>query len=287
MKTSKVKLFVTLAALSGLPVLLSAQQTPAADPQQNTPTTVAGTPTTSASASTPVGDTTSGSSEAVAMRPVNGELVGKLDSKSAKAGDSVTVKTVQSMKTADGTEIPKGSKLLGHVTAVQAHSDTVQNSTLGIEFDRAELKGGQSLAIHSVIRSVAPPEQDSAVNQQDMAAMPMGTPGGSPSMGGARGASPNSAVAPTGNGAQGVGQTGTNPEPAAANSPSVGMVVGKAGGVPIRTTAIPNVFLASNASAEASGATPALSGTLFGAKRDIHLDGGTQVVLEISPAMAR
>jgi hypothetical protein len=279
MKTSKVKLFVTLAALSALPVLLSAQQTPTADQQQ--------APAHSASASAPVGDTTFGSSEAVAMRPVNGELVGKLDSKSAKAGDSVTVKTVQSMKTADGTAIPKGSKLLGHVTAVQAHSDAIQNSKLAIEFDRAELKGGQSLAIHSVIRSVAPPERDNSANPPDMATMPMGTSGGSPGMGGAHGASPNGAVTPTGSGTQGMGQTGTNAQPAEANSPSVGMVVGKAGDVPIRTTAIPNEFLASNASVEASGTTPALSGTLFGAKTDIHLDGGTQVVLEILPAMAR
>lgn len=228
------------------------------------------------------------------MRPVNGELVGKLDSKSAKAGDSVIVKTVQSMKTADGTEIPKGSKLLGHVTAVQAHSEASQNSEVAIQFDHVELKGGQSLAVYSIIQSVSPPGSEMAASAPDTNSIPVGISGVDGPMGpmgsaaGPHANSPNSGMTPTTAGVTpGAGQTVSSAGRTVANSPSVGMVVGKAGDVPIRTTAIPNVFLASNASAEASGTKPALSGTLFGAKRDIHLDGGTQVVLEISPAIVR
>ena len=52
------------------------------------------------------------------MRPVNGELVNKLDAKSAKAGDQVVVKTTESVKIADGMVIPKGSRLLGTVTCL-------------------------------------------------------------------------------------------------------------------------------------------------------------------------
>ncbi len=47
------------------------------------------------------------------MSPVNGELVNKLDSKTAKNGDSVVVQTKTAIKTPDGTEIPKGSKVVG------------------------------------------------------------------------------------------------------------------------------------------------------------------------------
>ena len=54
------------------------------------------------------------------MSPVSGELMSKLDSKTAKAGDSVVIQTKSSAKTADGTEIPKGSKLVGHVLVVHA-----------------------------------------------------------------------------------------------------------------------------------------------------------------------
>jgi hypothetical protein len=57
---------------------------------------------------------------AVQLQPVSGELEGKLDAKTAKVGDNVVVKTKTSIKTADGTEIPKGAKLIGKVTKVQA-----------------------------------------------------------------------------------------------------------------------------------------------------------------------
>ena len=44
----------------------------------------------------------------------------KLDSKTAKNGDNVVVQTLTSVKNPDGTEIPKGSKLVGHLLAVAA-----------------------------------------------------------------------------------------------------------------------------------------------------------------------
>ena len=76
---------------------------------------------------------------------VNGELVNKLDSKTAKSGDSVVVQTKTSVKTPDGTEIPKGSKLVGHVIAVRP-SQSGQNSQMALVFDRVELKGGKDHA---------------------------------------------------------------------------------------------------------------------------------------------
>ncbi len=47
------------------------------------------------------------------LRPITGELVDKLDTKSAKAGDTVVVKTTEQATTANGVEIPKGSKITG------------------------------------------------------------------------------------------------------------------------------------------------------------------------------
>src|SRR5580698_8134583 len=109
-------LITAVFALAGLPIL--AQQpssAPAANPAvpQNPPT----------QQSTPVGATTPQQTSApetasVPMSPVNVELVNKLDSKTAKTGDDVVVKTKSAVKTSDGTEIPKGSKLMGHVLAV-------------------------------------------------------------------------------------------------------------------------------------------------------------------------
>jgi hypothetical protein len=77
MKTAKL-LVVTLATLVSLPLV--AQQVNAAASQN-----------TSASVST---------AAAIEMRPVKCELASKLDTKSAKTGDPVEVKTTESVKTA-------------------------------------------------------------------------------------------------------------------------------------------------------------------------------------------
>src|SRR5258708_6002765 len=92
---------------------------------------------------------------AVEMSPVNGELVSKLDSKTAKTGDSVVVQTKASVKTADGTEIPKGSKLVGHVLGAKP-SGAGENSQVALQFDHIELKGGQSMPVHSPNQSIDP-----------------------------------------------------------------------------------------------------------------------------------
>ena len=93
----------------------------------------------------------------VYLRPVNGELVGNLDAKTARSGDSVAVMTEENVRAADGTIIPSGSHLIGLVTDVEAHGWGHAGSSLSIAFDRAQLKSGHSLAIHFVIQSVAPP----------------------------------------------------------------------------------------------------------------------------------
>src|ERR1700683_695306 len=214
------KMFTMMVALSSLSLLSIAQQTPATAQQgSSTSTPVAGAQiddsANAAIASGVASDASTTSAAAVQMRPVNGELVGKLDSKSAKAGGSVGVKTVESMKTVDGTEIPKGSKLLGHVTAVQAHSQAKQNSEMAIQFDHAELKGGQSLAIHSVIESVAPPQSDTAANGSDMSGAPMAASPGGGNMGGVRAGSPNagspnSGMTPNNGATQGGDKAGTS-----------------------------------------------------------------------------
>ena len=119
------------------------------------------------------------------LRPVKGELENRLDSKTAKPGDKVILKTSEKMRTSDGTEIPKGSRLVGHVTEVQAHQKGHAESHLGLEFDRADLKGGQSMAIHSMIESIQPNASAVAagtMDNEEAFATPMG--GGGGSMGG-------------------------------------------------------------------------------------------------------
>src|SRR5260370_17228372 len=122
----------------------------------------------------------------VEMRPVNGELVGNLDSKSAKVGDAVVVKTTQTARTSGGAVIPKGSRLVGHVTDVRAHSKASQESVLAVQFDQAELKGGQTMAIHSVIESISPSASATAMAASSMDSEDSLVGGGMRSSGGGR-----------------------------------------------------------------------------------------------------
>jgi hypothetical protein len=228
-------------------------------------------------------DSTSTSATApVEMKQVDGELIGKLDSKSAKTGDSVAVKTTESVKMATGAEIPKGSKLIGTVTAVKPHSADNANAEMAVRFDHAELKGGQSVPIQSIIQSVALSSSDSAGNPADNAPVVMGTP-----MGGASGSSAGNMSAarptgPTGSGAadQSINGMGAGQGSATGTNNAAGTVVGKLGSQPIRTTAVPGVLLASNTP---SGAAK-LSGVFVGANSDVKLSGGTQLVLEVAAA---
>lgn len=220
----------------------------------------------------------------VQMKQVDGELVGKLDSKSAKTGDSVQVKTTESVKMATGTEIPKGSKLIGTVTDVKPHSSANANAEMAIRFDHAELKNGQSVPIQSVIQSVALSSSDAADNPADNAPVVRDTP-----MGGAAGSganmSPSRPTGPAGSGAadQAINGMGPGQGSATGTNNATGTVVGKLGSQPIRTTGLQGVLLASNTPAGASK----FSGVFVGANSDVKLSGGTQAVLEVAASPAQ
>jgi hypothetical protein len=222
------------------------------------------------------------------LKPVTGELVNKLDSKSAKQGDSVVVKTSEDLKFPGGAEIPRGSKLVGHVTNVQARGDGKENSQIAIQFDRAEVKGGQDMAIESVIQSVSP-ATGSGVAADNGVPGNYGTPAASSTPSGA------SSSAPSMNGSNGsastvnrpsmasntTAQPGTTDQNTNSGMPAPGSIVARNGNVAIRTTAIPGVLLANDINGLPF--TNA-SGMLLGARRDIHLDGGTQMVVAVAAA---
>jgi hypothetical protein len=280
MKTAKVLVAMVFTAAS---VPFMAQQAAPPDQQSAPPPPAAqanGAPATAAAAP-------------VTMSPVNGELTEILDSKTAKAGDSVVIKTKSEAKTADGTSIPKGSKLIGHVTGVKASGQGNENSQVSLEFDRAELKGGQSMAIRTELQSLSPAGDASTSGTPDAMAGP--SQGASPSSSSGSMSNPNSpsgaasnsgsaASSPT---APAGAQSQNSPAPGAAGAmPSAGTVVARTGSIEIKTTSIPGVLLASNEPGQQDPRMAQSSGILLGAKRDIHLDGGTKVVIGVASAGA-
>jgi hypothetical protein len=245
---------------------------------------------------------TTANASAVQLEPVKGELVGKLDSNSTKQGDSVVIKTEESIKTASGTEIPKGSKLVGHVTNVMARGDGKQNSQIAIQFDHAELKGGQNLPIESVIQSLAPAGgEETSNNMSPASGAPMGrAPMDGASMSGAPGAAGSQPNMPNGSPNPGMNnsanqstmnnrpsmagsmtQPGTTGQNTNSGTPAPGSIVARNGNVAIRTTSIPGVLIANNIDGRPFSNA---SGLLLGARRDIKLDGGTQMVVGVAEA---
>jgi hypothetical protein len=265
MKTGTT-LVTTLFALATFP-LVAQQPSPSSQPtrpatQQNPADADPASPATMAA---------SQSSPVIEMSSVNVELMSKLDSKTAKTGDSVVVQTKASVKTADGTEIPKGSKLVGHVLAAKP-SGPGENSQVALQFDHFELKGGQNLAVHSQIESIAPAGGAAATTPSDAVS--------SPSAGGSTNPSPSGTVG--GGMARSAPQsTGT----AAGNgTPAAGTVVARSGNIAIATTSVPGLLLANNAPGQQDPRMAQASSILLGAKQDIQLDGGTQMVLGVAAA---
>ena len=93
----------------------------------------------------------------VASHPLAAELKGKLDTKSAKVGDTITAKTLAPLALKNGVTIPKGSVLTGKVSEVQSKSTGNRTASMTVVFDQIQPgKKGAPIAIHGVLVAVAP-----------------------------------------------------------------------------------------------------------------------------------
>jgi hypothetical protein len=230
------------------------------------------------------------------MLPVRAQLMGNLDSKSAKTGDAIELRTMEAFKTSDGAEIPKGSKILGHVISVVAHGKGSENAEVAIALDRAELKGGGSLAIRSEIQWVTPPPDPSTSaglrSQENVGGGVMGDStkvmggnsggglgtggqGGYSQVGGHFEATDSLTARPGSVTNYGVQAPNQAANPAAAGAGGHGVVaVGAAQSLP-HATGISGLLLAIDPSGKISGKFSAM-------KQNVHLDGGTRLILRVA-----
>lgn len=107
-----------------------------------------------------------GVAQAPAGVSVNAELTKGIDVKKAKVGDLVNAKTTDAVKLADGTELPKGTKLVGKVTDARAKSGSDKTSHLAFSLDQAVTKDGHEVALRVMVISVTVP-----LDSPDMAAV--------------------------------------------------------------------------------------------------------------------
>jgi hypothetical protein len=269
---------IALATLCTFSV--AAQQPDAPQPQQQQPQQAQPAPSNqSAAPAQPAGPA------ALALSPVTAELTSKLDSKTAKAGDSVVLKTTEKATMADGTVLPKGTKIVGHVTEAQAYVSNSDNGRVTIQFDQAQIKEGQDMPIKSAIQTITP--AGSATDAS--AGMPVNGSSSASSPQATSGAAPNGTASPgTGAAAAAGARSATdnsNPGVSASSNgtsgPAPGTTVARNGNVVIKTTAVPGVLIASSVDGQPFSNA---SGALLSARQDVHLDGGTKVVLAMATA---
>lgn len=98
----------------------------------------------------------------------NAALSEPIDSKKAKPGDAVTARTTEAAKSHGSTVLPKGTKLVGHVTRASARGKGEAESALGIVFDKAVLKNGQEVPVNLAIRALAEAQGNTAATSSEL-----------------------------------------------------------------------------------------------------------------------
>lgn len=110
------------------------------------------TSNTSSSTSANAGQNAASLSSGTTM---NAALSQPVDAKKNKPGDQVTAKTTEATKSEGKVVIPRGTKLIGHVTECRQRSKEEKESALGIAFDKAILKNGEEIPLNVSIRALA------------------------------------------------------------------------------------------------------------------------------------
>src|SRR5271156_5632099 len=92
------------------------------------------------------------SAQTVTMVNVPTTLEKTVDAKKAKAGDPFNAKTTASTQLSDGTKVPAGSILEGHVDAVTP-SEKKSDSTVTVTFDKLQVKNGNEVNVKATLVS--------------------------------------------------------------------------------------------------------------------------------------
>ena len=117
---------------------------------------------------------------------MNATLSHPVDARKNKAGDEVTAKTTESVRSDGKVIIPKGSTLKGHVTQATAREGANSQSALGITFDRVVMSGGREMPVDFSIRAISAAESMASTSSSfgDSALSTGGSMGGGATGGG-------------------------------------------------------------------------------------------------------
>lgn len=176
---------VTCLTVRGQSPSANAQAGGQASVQASTPAAqTSGSASAAAGAAANSGSVNAGLSSGTAF---NTRLSKPVDAKKAKAGDAVEARTTEAVKTGKRTVLPKGTRVVGHVTQASARTEGESQSTLAIAFDRAILKDGTEVPLNVGIQALASSESAVSASGDDFDSMPVASAGAAAS-GSARGA---------------------------------------------------------------------------------------------------
>ena len=270
---------VTLALLAGfvfVALCLAQSSSPAGSPAQQ------GAPESQANGSTSQNPQNGGDAATGKIAPgtvLPAELAKSVDAKKAKAGDQVVAKLAQDMISNGQVVIPRGAKIVGHVTEAKPREKGQSESTLGIVFDKLVTKDGRELPINANIQALGAPISNFNSNAGAGGSAPMSESGGVP---GGIGGSASTGVGGTG------GRTGSTSTGAPAGVP------GNAGGNYPQDTGGNAGGQGGGHGALQPGATGVvgLSGlslssgndgsSVITSQKNVKLDSGTQLMLRVN-----
>ncbi len=207
--------------------------------------------------------TSSSGEEFTQMLPgmlIPADLSKSLDTKKAKVGDKIELKTSMDMLSHGQIVIPRGSKIEAHVTSAKAHSKDAPGSELGIAFDRIFITNGKELPMQAEVQAIAPPI---IVNNN-----PFGAPAG---------------VGPQPPPGQSSKNVGSSEAPVAVLSGAQQMP-SMSGSSSTSTTSAGNALTSESHGAVGMKNTTINStketNTISSSTQNVHLDGGTQFMLK-------
>jgi hypothetical protein len=195
------------------------------------------------------------------------ELSKSIDAKKAKQGDPVTAKIPTDLGSGGTVVIPRGSKVIGHVTDAQPRNGD-SGSRLGIAFDKIVLKDGEEVPFHAVIQALAPAPSVLPTEGDTGGSGAPGQPAGAAAPGGGRAPS-GGMQGNTSAGTSGSVQGSDNSAAQAGAAPGGALTANSRG-----TVGMKDVTLAPTANA-------AQGSVLTSDRHNVKLDSGTQMVLRV------
>ena len=190
------------------------------------------------------------------------ELTKSLDAKKAKTNQPIEARLTMDVLSHGEIAIPRGTRIIGHITAAKAQTKEVPGSIVEVAFDRIVLKNKREIPLQATIQAVGAPTQtfaSEASSDMDLTGsqLPLGKNAMKHHISSAYPSSLHSA-----------NSTSSSPEPVDRSGPHSNPVLGPAsrGVVGIKGIGVSNT---------------AHGSTIRSASGNLHLSSGTQLVLRV------